>query len=617
MSARIPALLLLASTAAAGLHPAFPLLDSAGQAVLESGRPCSPVASCGACHDTRFIASDNPHAGLGVDLAWSGEAPADALPWERGDGPFGRWDPQRYDAPPAGTVADSAWARGALRHAGGGPALGLGLEHDCLLCHLASYDIGARREALVAGDFAWAASAGLSATGLLERTAEGWRWKPDAFEGREFPVERLPLVDPDDRRCGQCHGLVPATSDPLLLADRPAWRGDPAGMVWSGQRVSDSGLNLKGKDGLDRSWDVHAERLLGCTDCHASVNNPAHRREDAGSRPEHLLFDGRRAGVGEYLERPSHRLAGGSLSAAGDGATLDCRSCHDPAAGHAWLPYPERHLETVGCESCHIPDLPAGARQLLDWTALDADGAPLSAWHGAQGDPADPATWLEGVEPLLAGLRDGDGRTRLRPLLVDAVWLWVEGEPARPLRRETLAAVWARLGAEAPGLFDADGDGALSSVERRLDAPAKTAFVAERLVAAGADRPRVAGSLRPLELHHGTVRGEWALRDCAACHEAGGRVSRPLEIAPWLPGGAMPVVIHDGGALGGAGLRLAADGRLLLDPPPALDGRRLYVLGEGRAPLVDWIGLLMLAGVIGGVAVHGGLRWRGRGKETR
>lgn len=616
MKTLLASILVAGSSALAGMHPAFPLLDGADRPVLESGNRYSPTRTCGACHDATFIDHENPHAGLGADLVYEGAPPADALPWETGDGPFGRWDPLRYDAPPRGARADASWVSGAMRHAGGGPALELGSEHDCLLCHLTAASATDRRAALAAGDFAWAASATLAATGLVERADAGWRWLPDAFPEGQFPVDRLPMTDPDDMRCGQCHGLVQQGDAPLLLKDAAQWRRDPSGLVWSAQRASDSGLNLAGKEHLDRSWDVHAERLLGCTDCHASVNNPAHRREDADSRPAHLLNDARRASVSEYLERPSHRLAGGPLSrASGGNADLDCRGCHDARVGHSWLPSAERHLMTIGCETCHIPALPAGARQLLDWTALDGSGQPLTTWHGAAADPASAETLLEGVLPLLVGQLDDDGRQRLRPLLVESVWLWVDGEPAAPVERARLTRVWQAVDRELPPLFDADGDGRLSDVERRLDTPQKTADIAARLVADGARQPRVAGSLRPVPLHHGTVRGEWALGDCAACHEAGGRVGRSLELAPYLPGGVMPVVIHDDGILADAPLLVDGDGALSITPPADLDGRRLYVLGDGRTPLIDWLGLLLLGGVVGGVVVHGGLRWRGRGKE--
>ena len=41
--------------AASPMHPVFPLLDAAGENVLDSGRAVSTMTTCGGCHDTAFI----------------------------------------------------------------------------------------------------------------------------------------------------------------------------------------------------------------------------------------------------------------------------------------------------------------------------------------------------------------------------------------------------------------------------------------------------------------------------------------------------------------------------------------------------------------------------------
>ena len=65
------------------------------------------------------------------------------------------------------------------------------------------------------------------------------------------------------------------------------------------------------KEELGRSWDVHAERVIGCTDCHYSLNNPVYFQESDESQPDHLIFDPRRIDQGEYLYRPLHQFAKG------------------------------------------------------------------------------------------------------------------------------------------------------------------------------------------------------------------------------------------------------------------------------------------------------------------
>ena len=53
-------------TTGSPIHPIFPLLDTAGENVLESGSPVSTMTTCGACHDAEFIAEHSFHADAGL-----------------------------------------------------------------------------------------------------------------------------------------------------------------------------------------------------------------------------------------------------------------------------------------------------------------------------------------------------------------------------------------------------------------------------------------------------------------------------------------------------------------------------------------------------------------------
>ena len=55
-----------APTPASPMHPIFPLLDAAGDNVLDSGRAVSTMTTCGGCHDTAFIAANSDHADVGL-----------------------------------------------------------------------------------------------------------------------------------------------------------------------------------------------------------------------------------------------------------------------------------------------------------------------------------------------------------------------------------------------------------------------------------------------------------------------------------------------------------------------------------------------------------------------
>ena len=106
-----------------------------------------------------------------------------------------------------------------------------------------------------------------------------------------------------------------------MPARRNSGAQSPPGRSFSPQRISTSGLNIDDKQSLNRSWDIHAERVLRCTDCHYSLNNPVYYQESNEKKPESLLFDPRRIDLGEYLYRPLHQFAKGQ-SAQGAGARI-------------------------------------------------------------------------------------------------------------------------------------------------------------------------------------------------------------------------------------------------------------------------------------------------------
>src|ERR671924_295455 len=116
---------------ASPLPPPFALLDEAGENVLDSGQPVSAEETCGACHDTAFITSHTKHAGLGAD-------------------PF----------PAPGAPADGKQA---------------GVEMNCFLCHTPAPNNTARKAALASGQPAWASTATLLGSGIVESDGVGFR----------------------------------------------------------------------------------------------------------------------------------------------------------------------------------------------------------------------------------------------------------------------------------------------------------------------------------------------------------------------------------------------------------------------------------------------------------
>jgi hypothetical protein len=117
------------------------------------------------------------------------------------------------------------------------------------------------------------------------------------------------------------------------------WQTATTGQLISPDKISASGMNLANKEDLTRSWDIHAERGLECTDCHFSLNNPTYYQ--TSESPDHLQFDPRRLEIGEYLQRPDHNIARARAQTTGaraQGTMRRCESCHDAEPVHAWLP---------------------------------------------------------------------------------------------------------------------------------------------------------------------------------------------------------------------------------------------------------------------------------------
>ena len=650
--------------ASSPLHPAVELLDAQGDPVLESGRPVSTMKTCGGCHDTEYIASHSYHAAVGADETFEPGTQTPGRPWNFSPGMFGRWEAMRYrrltlpgEAEFDLGVAD--WVRlYAARHVGGGPATtardGTPLlervpgdavdpethvldessgevvpwdwrtsgvvEMNCFLCHLPAPANGARIEALQGGHFRWASTATLQTTGLVRPRGDGtWSYVRERFDEEGLvPQATLGIGDPTPANCGLCHGQVHTTSDPLRLAmGVENWETESKGQIVSPQQVSESAMNLAGKEELRFPWDIHASRLVSCIDCHHSINNPVSFAEATRSRPEHLRYDARRLSIGEYLKRPSHHFAKGEAAQGNVARRLDqsmrrCEDCHNALETHeAWLPNPRRHLQTLLCESCHVPQVHAPAHQMCDWTVLTPDRGARIRYRGTDGDPLDPRSLIEGYEPAILPRTQKSGEVRHGPHNLCVAWTWMAGEPKRPVPRATLEeAYFDERGAYRPAIvaaLDANGDGALAVDELQLDTEAKVEAIRLRLAAVGVEDAFIEGCIQPMSLHHNVVSGLHATRACEVCHARDSRMTRPFELSPYRPAGAHVRVVEDTNVHLAGRFYTADDGRFLYEPVPTASGR--YVIGHDRAGWIDVLGALLFLGTLAGVLAHSVLRW--------
>jgi thiosulfate reductase cytochrome b subunit len=211
---------------------------------------------------------------------------------------------------------------------------------------------------------------------------------------------------------------------------------------------------------------------------------------------------------------------------------------------------------------------------------------------------------------VLLPRENADGSTTLAPHNLVATWFWVYGEPERPVREQELQAAWFDGDAyanEIIDLFDVDGNGSLDTNELILDSDAKVALITSRLAALGLNNPRINGEIQPYSINHNVGGSDWAIRDCATCHGEESRISQPLALANYLPGGVQPTFVNDGGSSFNGTLSITDDGALQYVLVTKEAG--LYILGHDAVNVIDWIGMILFLGVFAGVVVHGGLRY--------
>ena len=485
--------------------------------------------------------------------------------------PLSGADPSFSTERTCGACHDTAYIRARSSHHQGT------VDVDCLTCHLP-------------GDRARVATLSTDAAGRV----------------------LMPMAPPANMNCGRCHGLVHEGGDYLELPEAllagdehgPVGKTLLTGEVYSPQAVSSSLLNLRDKASLSRPWDLHASRGLHCSDCHFAANS--HKKSRFVKRElVHLKDDPRTLSISAYLEQPDHLLQ-----------AAVCTDCHEAGKAHAGLPYAERHLEALACETCHVPRLLAPALSAMDRTVVTEDGGPRMEFRGVVGaEFRAPSTWyLAGYRPFL-GRVQRDGRRQFAPFNLVARWEWVAGDDAAPVPWATVKAAFVdahgHYHRDLLAALDRDGDGLLSGGELSLDA-AGEALIRSRLEALGVASPRIRGTVDAHAIHHDVVRGQWTASTCASCHAADSRFNEPvlLTTAP-LPGGVEPTLSADAAAvLGGRSLEARGDS-LLVTAGGGKEAGDTYVLGHDRRPWSEIVGLTLFALTVLGVLAHALMRARG------
>ena len=429
-------------------------------------------------------------------------------------------------------------------------------------------------------------------------------WGGLTFEADgSLPAGAMEIHKPLDRNCANCHAVVNNRLDiPLTVSPKPSEFNmtDRTGQIFSAQKISQSGLNIAGKNELTHAFDVHADRVVNCVNCHYSLNNPVYYRQRAESRPDHLAFEPRRLSSADYLQRPLHQLAKGS-SRDGLGAFESensmrrCESCHDASAVHQWLPYKRRHFDSLACESCHVPKLYGPALQALDWTLVDSDGNPRREFREVDGDPASADSLIHGFRPVMLARENVGGQRKLAPFNLVSSWYWTAGADATRISPQQLVEALYPDGSLHPDLEGISGSGDPSEA------------VKQRLQAAGFDNVALAGEITPYPVSHNVLNGRWATRDCRTCHGADSILGAGFTLSDTLPGGKLPGWVDNAGIGASGQVSLLEGGGASFTP--STSGAGFYVLGLDGIALVDLAGLMMFVGILLGVSGHAFVRF--------
>jgi len=424
-------------------------------------------------------------------------------------------------------------------------------------------------------------------------------------EGGLLRRELIRISTPRNANCAHCHGIVHNDLSPVSIPEDYEYdtsRYDltrNTGAMVSPQNISDSLLNLKNKETLAYPWDVHSARMVGCTACHFAGNNPSKIDRKLGDL-DFLVNDPRRISTSEYLRRPNHKLAAAA-----------CADCHDPLATHAFLPYRERHFEVLSCESCHISSIKGPAIKSRDFTSVTLQGTPLIEYRGIESEQLDSlnAAFGAGYTPFLFAGSATAGPGKIAPFNLVTEWRWVSGDGGAAVPFETVSKAYLEAGQYRSAVikaFDADGNSELSPLELRLDSPVKTSLIEAALKDLGVKDPRIKSETAAHEIHHGVMPGHWVKKDCSRCHARESDLNRDVPLSVFAPANIKPE-LPNGGALSAAGeVNSDGGGSVILKKNP--DSSPYYVFGHTRASWSDLLGMLFMAAVVFGVAVHGGYR---------
>ncbi|WP_292466304.1 methanogenesis multiheme c-type cytochrome [Methanolobus sp.] len=299
-------------------------------------------------------------------------------------------------------------------HPGGGYMADYGVDIDCMICHeqVGGYDFEARAESIASGDFANANEA------AIEESRAELQKEPLYVASYVLDVlAPLPLVT-------EVHDEVNGAPSKALCGSN-CHTGDIAttAVAWT---LEDSA-----------SYDVHD--AVDCQECHETEEHKI------GGRA--YMFD----------SDSIHEVQSG---------VLDCDSsgCHE---GISHGPLVDGHLETVSCETCHIPALPGSDTietpviKSFSW----ANGVREDETYDSEFTPT--ISWSAGVyHDILPTVQEQTNSSLLKPFnVITGIW-WDEGIDVEVLvDPDNSSSIGNPIIPSEVLNADADGDGIVSEEE--------------------------------------------------------------------------------------------------------------------------------------------------------
>jgi thiosulfate reductase cytochrome b subunit len=415
---------------------------------------------------------------------------------------------------------------------------------------------------------------------------------------------------PNSQNCGMCHGIYIPTGTAVKIPETYLQVTHQMnsysvsltqGIIFSGDHIANSLLNIEKKMQLNYPWDIHISRQLSCIACHNIKNNPLYYA-DIYTNLDHLKKDPRKIKTyAEFLKYPDHTLK-----------TSACTDCHDPFKIHKHLPYKERHFKAVDCQACHVPRLYAPVLQSIDKTVITEKHLYPAEIRGMTiNNPQYINSQFNfGYRPFLLYYADEKNDSKISAYNLVTTWQWIDHKTNLPIPEHILKEVYFEgdfYRRDIAAMFDENSNGSLENNELVLNTPEKIKAISNKLKQLKVTEPKLSGTVFPVKVSHGIVHEKQLKPDCQSCHSQQSRLNRSILIAEHSPGIRYLKINDIQGVLTGYSLLETDDKKIVLIGKTDIPGR--YIFGKSRKKTINQIGFGLFVLSLMGIAIHALLRF--------